>query len=49
MVDRGQVQHVAESVGKREDEGFIRQFNARVANWHLSSQEGSSASGVSAT
>ena len=48
MVDRGQVQHGAESEGKMEDEVFILRSNARVDNWPLSSQEGSSVSGVSA-
>ena len=49
MVDRGQVQHGAESEGKTEDEVFIIRSNARVDSWPLSSQEGSSESGVSAT
>lgn len=49
MVDRGQVQHGAESEGKVEDEVFIIRSNARVDNWPLPSQEGSSASRMSTT
>ena len=49
MVDRGQVQHGAESEGKMEDEVFIIRSNARVDTWPVSSQKGRSASRMSTT